>query len=197
MSNDQALSVSSALNLAKGALESVVVSIVGEVSEVSDKAGYKAVYFTLADKQAAMSCLMWKAPYSQVGFTLQQGMLLEVRGRFSLYAAKGRMNFVVSSMSVAGEGALRLKVAALARKLEGEGLMASERKQLVPSLSQRIGLVTSPRGKAVHDVLRTLRRRFPLAEIVFAGVAVEETMRHSRLFRRLSSLNKKLPILSC
>jgi exodeoxyribonuclease VII large subunit len=167
------LSVTQALALAKQALEGITVSIMGEVSELSDRPGYKAVYFTLADEGAALSCLIWSNVYTQLGFRLQRGMLLEVRGRFSLYAPKGRMNFIVSQINVAGEGALRLRVAELARRLAGEGLIDPARRRPLPAFPQRIGLVTSPHGKAVHDVLRTLRRRYPLAEVILAGVMVE------------------------
>jgi exodeoxyribonuclease VII large subunit len=100
-------------------------------------------------------------------------MLVEMTGRFSLYAPKGRMNFDVFTLALAGEGRLRLEVANLAKRLKAEGLMAPERKRPVPRYPQSIGLVTSPRGAAVHDVLRTLRRRFPLARVVLAGVPVE------------------------
>jgi exodeoxyribonuclease VII large subunit len=83
------------------------------------------------------------------------------------------MQFQVRTLTPAGEGSLRLQVAALARKLEAEGLMNPERRRALPRFPQRIALVTSPRGKAVHDVIRTLRRRYPLAELLIAGVAVE------------------------
>ncbi|MDR3315260.1 MAG: exodeoxyribonuclease VII large subunit [Coriobacteriales bacterium] len=167
------LSVSQALALAKGALEQVSATIVGEVSEYSDKPGYKAVYFTLSDKSAALPCLCWRSVFDRFGIELRQGMLIEVAGIFSVYAAKGRMNFDVRGMRLAGEGELRLKVAQRARKLESEGLMDPARKLPLPALPSRIAVVTSPRGKAIHDVLRTLRRRYPLAEVLVAGVPVE------------------------
>lgn len=169
----QALSVSGAMALAKGALEGVTVRLVGEVSEVSNKPGYKAVYFTVKDQSASLPCMMWNNRFQATGVTLAVGQLVELTGRFTLYAPKGRMNFDVLSLALAGEGNLRLQVANLARKLEAEGLMAASRKQPVPACPALIGLVTSPRGAAVHDVLRTLRRRFPLARVLVAGVAVE------------------------
>ncbi len=170
-----ALSVSAALALAKGALEDVSVRIVGEVSEVSVKPGYKAAYFTVKDAAASLPCMMWNNRYVASGVRLSVGSLVELTGRFSLYAAKGRMNFEVFSLALAGEGELRLRVANLARKLEAEGLMALSRKRALPAFPERIGLVTSPRGAAVHDVLRTLRRRFPEARVLVAGVPVEGT----------------------
>ena len=171
--NPRALSVSAAMALAKASLEQCVVTLVGEVSEVSDKAGYKAVYFTLKDDRSSLPCMMWMNRFRATGITLAPGSLVEATGRFTLYAAKGRMNFDVFSIKLAGEGNLRMQVANLARKLEAEGLMAAERKRAIPKYPQVIGLVTSPRGAAVHDVLRTLRRRYPLAIVRLAGVPVE------------------------
>lgn len=169
----EALSVSGAMALAKGALEGVTVRVLGEVSEVSNKPGYKAVYFTVKDQKASLPCMMWNNRFQAAGVQLAVGQLVEMTGRFTLYAPKGRMNFEAFSISLAGEGNLRMQVANLARKLEAEGLMAVERKQPLPAYPARIGLVTSPRGDAVHDVLRTLRRRFPLSRVLVAGVAVE------------------------
>ncbi|HBT95162.1 MAG TPA: exodeoxyribonuclease VII large subunit [Coriobacteriia bacterium] len=167
------ISVSQALNLAKASLSSVSATIVGEVSELSDKPGYKAVYFTLTDESSALSCLMWRSAFSTTGIEMKQGMLVEVSGVFSVYAAKGRMNFDVKRLKLAGEGDLRLKVAKLAKKLEVEGLMAASRKRPLPKYPSAVAIVTSPRGKAIHDVLRTLRRRFPLVEVLICGVPVE------------------------
>ncbi len=171
----EALSVATALAIAKGQLEKLTLRIIGEVSELSNKPGYSAVYFTLKDQQekAALPCLMWMNRFKAAGVDFKVGSLVEVTGKFSLYAAKGRMNFDVSTISLAGEGDIRLKIARLAKKLEAEGLTSTEAKLPLPRLPQRIGLVTSPRGAAVYDVLRTLRRRYPLAEVIVAGVPVE------------------------
>lgn len=173
MAEEQALSVTQAMGAAKRALEGVRVRVIGEVSEFNDKPGYKAAYFTVCDEGASMPCMMWRDAYVASGVTLRCGMLVELTGSFSAYVPKGRMQFMVKSVSLAGEGMLRMQVAALARKLEAEGLMAANRKRALPQYPARIGLVTSPRGKAVHDVVRTLRRRYPLAELLIAGVAVE------------------------
>ena len=173
MAEENPLSVSAAMAQAKAALEHCVLTLVGEVSEVSNKPGYKAVYFTVKDTGASLPCMIWKNRYDASGVSLKPGDLVILTGRFSLYAPKGRMNFDVFSISLSGEGQLRLQVANLARKLKSEGLMEASQKLPLPKYPQRIGLVTSPRGAAVHDVLRTLRRRYPMAEIVFAGVPVE------------------------
>lgn len=177
----EALSVSAAMALAKGALEGVVVRLVGEVSEASSKRGYKAVYFTVKDADAALPCMMWMGRYKASGVDLAVGQLVELTGRFSLYAAKGRMNFDVFSLKLAGEGHLRAQVAALARKLEAEGLMDPARKLPIPQFPLTIGIVTSPRGDAVHDMLRTLRNRFPVARVLVAGVQVEGAQAAARI----------------
>ena len=169
----QAMTVSAALALAKQSLESLTVTIVGEVSEVSVKAGYKAAYFTVKDSSASLPCMMWNNRYRAAGVQLAVGQLVQMTGRFTLYAAKGRMNFDVFSIALAGEGDLRMHVANIARKLKAEGLTDPSRKRALPQLPERIGLVTSPRSAAVHDVLRTLRRRFPVARVLLAGVPVE------------------------
>ncbi len=176
-----ALTVSGAMALAKGALQSVTVRLIGEVSEVSDKPGYKAVYFTVKDERASLPCMMWNNRYRATGVCLAVGQLVELSGRFSLYEAKGRMNFDVFSVALAGEGNLRMQVANLARKLQAEGLTSPDRKRPLPKYPQVIGVVTSPRGDAVHDVLRTLRRRWPLARVVLAGVPVEGAVAPSAL----------------
>lgn len=173
MPQDRALTVSEAMGLARRTLEGLSLRVIGEVSEATDKPGYKAVYFTLCDGPSVMSCLIWRDAYEASGVALRVGMQVEVTGTLTVYAPKGRMQFQVRRLSAAGEGVLRMQVAAVARALEAEGLMRPERKRELPPFPGRIGLVTSPRGKAVHDVLRTLRRRFPSAEVLLAGVAVE------------------------
>lgn len=166
-------SVSQALDIVKGALRDFRMTIVGEVSELSSKRGYKAVYFTIKDRSSSLKCLMWNDLYRSSGLDLEVGQEVEISGFFSLYAARGTMNFDVRRLSLAGEGRLRMEVARLARKLEAEGLMDPARKRKLPPFPRVVGVVTSPHGDAVHDVLRTLRRRWPMARVVLAGVQVE------------------------
>lgn len=168
-----ALSVSQAVGLAKGTLETLTVRLVGEVSEVKVKAGYKAAYFTVKDAGSSLSCMMWLNRYRACNVELKVGMMVELRGRFTVYAARGTMNFDVFSMSLVGDGYLREQVAKLAEKLRREGLMGPARKRAIPQFPEHIGIVTSSRGDAVYDFLRTLRERYPLARVSVAGVLVE------------------------
>lgn len=180
-----AMSVSDALLIAKTGLESIKLNIVGEISEISNKPGYKAIYFTIKDKKSALPCLMWKNRFVACDIDLKAGDLVEVRGKFSLYAAKGRMNFDVAHINLAGEGELRMQVARLAKKLQSLGLTDPSRKKSIPKMSKRIAVVTSPRGAVIHDVLRTLRRRMPLVKVSFVGTAVEGNDAPMRIIKAL------------
>lgn len=171
--DSQAYSVADALAIAKGALERVELTVVGEISELSDTTRYKAIYFSLGDDRAVLPCMMWRGVFETAGIDLKLGAQVIVTGRFTLYEAKGRMQFSVRSIELAGEGRLRQQVAQRAEMLRREGLMDPARRLPVPTMPRRIALITSPSGKAVHDVLRTLARRFPLVEVDFYGVQVE------------------------
>lgn len=159
--------------MAKETLEKLTLVVVGEVSSVSDKATYKAVYFSIADDTGVLQCVAWRSQFDRFGIKLVPGMLISVTGKFSLYAAKGSMQFSVSYIEEAGEGRLKAIVAALFEKLRVEGLFEDYRKKPIPLTPEKIAVVTSPQGAAVHDVLRTLRRRFPYAEVVLFGTTVE------------------------
>jgi len=166
-------SVSDALLLAKIALESLRLRVVGEVSELSDKAGYKAVYFALSDGKGKLPCLMWRNRYDAGGVKLQLGEQVELEGAFSVYTVRGDLQFYVDRIEPVGEGRLRMEVARRAKALQAEGLMDAARKRALPDWPERIALVTSPQGAAVQDVLRTLARRWPVARVLLCGVQVE------------------------
>ncbi len=167
------LTVSQAASLVQKHLESIRLTIEGEVSQVTDKRGYSAVYFTVKDEGASLECKMWMNRYEKTGFALKVGMLVRLTGRFTYYGAGGKFSFDVFDLQLSGEGSLRMKVAQIAERLRLEGLMDPQKKRPIPAYPQRIGLVTSPRGAAVRDVLRTLRRRYPIAEVLVCGVPVE------------------------
>ena len=182
------LSVSAAVRLTNSILHEHTFIIEGEVSELNNKPGYKAVYFTIKDEDASLPCMMWKNCFQASGIDLHLGVKVQVTGSFNVYAPTGRMSFDVARLVLAGEGDLRARVAQLAEKLRKEGLMDVSRKRPIPQLPQSIGLVTSPRGAVVHDVLRTLRRRYPLARVVFAGVPVEGANAAQQLSMALTSV---------
>ena len=110
----EVLSVSAALNRAQKALQDLPLVIEGEVSEVNNKPGYKAVYFTVKDQNSCLPCMMWMNKYAASGVQLKVGSLVRMRGKLSIYAPKWRMSFDVSNLYLSGEGELRLKIAMLA-----------------------------------------------------------------------------------
>lgn len=167
------LTVTQALGIAREKLEAISLRIVGEVSDVSDRPTYKAVYFSIGDESSVMNCVMWRSQYAAQGIKLESGTLVELTGKFSLYAAKGRMQFMVSGITEAGLGDLKAQIAKRIALLRAEGLFDESRKRALPRFPDKIALITSPQGKAVHDVIQTLRRRYPVAEVEFYGVRVE------------------------
>jgi exodeoxyribonuclease VII large subunit len=169
----RALSVSDAVNLAKGTLEQIHLTIVGEVSGFTGLGRYAGVYFDLSDDNAKLSCMIWATVFKSLGVDLKNGMLVQVSGKFSVYPKRGSMQFQVSRIEPVGEGQIRVQIAQIQARLRAEGLMDAARKQPIPVMPEKIAVVTSPHGDAVHDVLRTLRRRFPVARVLFFGTQVE------------------------
>lgn len=188
-----ALSVSEALAWAKGALERVTLVVEGEVSQFKDSPAYKAVYFPVADRGGVMDCMMWRNRYAASQIQLRPGLKVRLTGRFSVYPAKGRMQFEVFKLEPAGEGDLRERVARLARRLQAEGLMEPARKLPVPAFCQRVVVVTSPHGKVKDDVARTLRRRNPLVELQYCPVAVEGSTAAAQMVEALRIAQEAAP----
>lgn len=173
MSEQLALTVTQALGVVNDRLGTMPLKVEGEVSGFDPSQRYAAFYFTIRDDASTMSVKVWKNVYDASGVTLRNGMVVELTGRFNVWAPKGSFSFDISSIQIAGEGRLRAQLAALAEKLRAEGLMSDARKKPLPLMPARIGVITSPNGKAIHDVLRTLKRRFPIAEVLFFGTLVE------------------------
>lgn len=187
------LSVSEALGRAKAQLEGMTLVVEGEVSQFKDSPGYKAVYFPVSDGAATMDCMMWRTRYLAGEVRLRPGLRVRLTGRFSVYPAKGRMQFEIFKLEEAGEGDLRARVARLARKLDAEGLMDPARKPEVPAFCERIVVVTSPHGKVKDDVARTLRRRNPLVRLQFCPVQVEGATAAEQMVRALAAAEQAAP----
>ena len=179
-----ALTVSEAMQIAKGALEGIRLRIIGEVSKFTGNR-YATKYFGLKDEDAVINCVMWAGVYQAAGVELKDGLEIEVAGKFSAYAAKGQLNFHVSKISVAGEGALRIELAQREARLRAEGLFDPARKKPLPAFPEKIAVVTSPAGAVIHDIIRTLGRRWPLAEILVYGVRVEGLQAPSQIIEGL------------
>lgn len=130
-------------------------------------------YFTLKDQAAQVRCAMFRNRNQLVRFTPDHGTQVLVRARISLYPARGDFQLIIEHMEEAGAGALQRAYEALKQKLQTEGLFAAERKQTIPEAPARIGVITSPTGAAIRDVLSVLRRRYPLGEVIVYPVPVQ------------------------
>ena len=132
-------------------------------------------YFTLKDHRAQISCVIWRDTMFPSRKALATGEQVQVYGTVTVFEARGQYQVNVQVLQSRGAGLLQAKFEALKRKLEAEGLFAPERKRSLPKFPQRIGIVTSPTGAAVRDMLNVLRRRAPWLQILINPVRVQGT----------------------
>lgn len=160
--------------LARDLLESAfpLVWVEAELGNVTRPASGH-LYFTLKDARAQVKCAMFKPKSQWLKFVPREGLRVLGRGRLTLYEARGDYQLVMDHLEEAGEGALRRAFDELKAKLAAEGLFDSERKRALPLHVQRLGVITSPSGAAVRDVLSVLARRFPLLEVDVLPVPVQ------------------------
>lgn len=146
--------------------------IEGEMSNLSrPSSGHW--YFSIKDEGAQLRCAMFRQRNLLARFTPRDGQVVLLRGRISLYEPRGDYQFLVDHIEEAGEGALRRRFELLKARLAAEGLFATERKRALPKLPARIGVITSPSGAAIRDVLHVLRRRFCSIPVLIYPVPVQ------------------------
>jgi exodeoxyribonuclease VII large subunit len=149
-----------------------VLWVEGELSNLSQPpSGHW--YFSLKDRDAQLRCVMYRTKNSLVGFTPRAGMQVLVRGRISLYEPRGEFQLIIEHLEEAGVGALRREFERLKTRLAAEGLFAQERKRALPRFPRRIGVITSPSGAALRDILKILARRYPPAAVLLYPSAVQ------------------------
>ncbi len=149
-----------------------VLWIEGEMSNLSrPSSGHW--YFSIKDEGAQLRCAMFRQRNLLARFTPRDGQVVLLRGRISLYEPRGDYQFLVDHIEEAGEGALRRRFELLKTRLAAEGLFATERKRPLPKHPARIGVVTSPSGAAIRDVLHVLRRRFCSIPVLIYPVPVQ------------------------
>ncbi len=161
----------------------------GEVSNLSiPKSGH--MYFTLKDAQASLRCVMWRGQAARLTYLPENGAAVEVHGSISVYEAGGQYQLYAIDIRPAGEGLLYQEFMRLKAKLEAEGLFDPQRKRPLPYAPKRIGIVTSPTGAAIRDMLNTLRRRYPLVEVILAPAAVQGTAAPDEIVAAIQRLNQ-------
>jgi exodeoxyribonuclease VII large subunit len=132
-------------------------------------------YFTLKDQRAQIACVIWRDTVSPPRQPLVDGSQVQVYGTVTVFEARGQYQLNVQILQPRGVGLLQAKFEALKRKLEAEGLFAAERKRSLPKFPRRIGIVTSPSGAAIRDMMNVLRRRAPWLQILINPVRVQGT----------------------
>jgi exodeoxyribonuclease VII large subunit len=148
------------------------VFVEGEVSNAhAAQSGH--LYFTLKDNHAQIRCVCFRTQLARLKFRPEDGLHVTVRGSISVYEARGEYQFYVEHVEPVGLGALQLAFEQLKKRLDAEGLFDPEHKKSLPVLPQCVGLITSPHGAAVRDIVRILQRRFPNLHIVLYPVRVQ------------------------
>lgn len=148
------------------------VWVKGEISNFSRyRSGH--LYFTLKDNDSQIKAVMWKQSTLRLRFDPQDGQAVEAHGAISFYANSGQVQLYIDAMRPAGEGTLFQQFLRLKARLEAEGLFDQARKRPLPSFPKHIGVVTSPSGAALHDILNTLGRRLPTLRVTLAPTVVQ------------------------
>ena len=170
----EVLTVSQLNARARRLLEEVFpqVWVEGELSNLArPSSGH--LYFTLKDSGAQVRCALFRQHAARVRMDLRDGLLVRARGRVSVYEGRGDYQMIIDALEPAGDGALRQAFEALKLKLQNEGLFAAEGKRALPSHPTRIGVITSPSGAALRDIISVFGRRAPFIELVISPTAVQ------------------------
>jgi exodeoxyribonuclease VII large subunit len=149
-----------------------VIWIEGEIANFT-KAHSGHLYFTLKDEASSLSCVMWRSSAHRVPFELEPGLQVICKGQISVYEPRGQYQLLVESVEPKGKGALQLAFEQLKEKLKKEGLFDASLKKRLPLLPKKVGVVTSPRGAAIIDIIKTLERRFARLHILIYPVKVQ------------------------
>lgn len=168
-------------------------NVSGEISNLSrPSSGH--IYFTLKDAGAQLRCVMWRTQAARLRTALTEGQQVEVHGQITVYEQAGQYQLIADRITPTGEGRLYQEFVRLKARLEAEGWFDPARKRPLPELPAVIGLVTSPSGAAVQDMLQTIARRFPPARVVLAPAQVQGEAAPASILAALAALCKHDPL---
>ena len=193
MAEKGTVTVSRLVNYIKKYLESNEllqgVSVKGELSNYRvSQNGH--VYFNLKDADASIDCTMWKGTRMRLKFEPETGMMVIIEANITVYVVSGKMHLVVESMQPDGIGSLHLAYEQLKTKLEKEGLFDEKHKKKLPEIPRAVGVVTSPTGSVIRDIINVSTRRFPNANIKVIPVAVQGDGSAEQVAKAVDTFNK-------
>jgi exodeoxyribonuclease VII large subunit len=162
----------------------------GEISNLAKPASGH-IYFTLKDSQAQVRCALFRQNAAKVRQALRDGLAVKVRGKVSLFEGRGDYQLILDAVEPAGDGALRLAFEALKDKLSSEGLFATERKIALPAHPKRIGIVSSPTGAVIRDIISVFRRRAPQVALTLIPTAVQGREASGQIIRALQLADRQ------
>ncbi|HUI66298.1 MAG TPA: exodeoxyribonuclease VII large subunit [Bacteroidota bacterium] len=165
------------------------LSVQGEVSNLKHHSSGH-VYFTLKDEGAQLSCVLWRSRAASMRFLPEDGLKIVAGGRLSVYEVRGSYQLDVQSIRPVGAGELQAAFERLKKKLAEEGLFKEARKRPLPRFPLRIGLITSPTGAVLHDMMNVFRRRFPSLEVILSAVRVQGAGASEEIARALDEFNE-------
>lgn len=180
---------------ARGLLEDAFgrLWVEGEISNLARPASGH-LYFTLKDAGAQVSCALFKNRAQLLRFKLTEGMHVVARARVSLYEPRGGFQLIADTLEEAGEGALQQRFEALKQRLNQEGLFDPAHKQAIPALAAKIGVITSPGGAAVRDVLTVLKRRFPATPVIIYPSLVQGEAAADQLVAAIQTADRRAEV---
>src|SRR5467141_5211643 len=165
------------------------ILVQGEISNCREaQSGH--IYFTLKDDRSQVRCVYFKQQQRGIKFRPEDGLQVTLRGSISIYEQRGEYQIYVEKIDLVGQGALQLAFDQLKKRLEAEGLFDAGRKKPLPLLRSRIGIITSPKGAAVRDVVRILTRRFPNVHLTVFPVRVQGEGSAEEIVKALKFFNK-------
>jgi exodeoxyribonuclease VII large subunit len=186
-------SVSQVNTLIKSVLENNLpgrMAITGEITDFKHHSSGHS-YFSLKDESSALPCVMWKSKFCKVKFEVENGLAVVARGHIDVYPPQGKYQFYVDAMKPAGVGELQLAFEQMVKRLEGEGLFDEKYKRPLPKYPQRIGIVTSESGAAVHDIVDSIFGRWSCAKLFLYPVAVQGEGAADEIAGALRDVNRR------
>ena len=169
-----------------------MICVRGEISNLTlHRSGH--IYFTLKDETSVLKAVMFRSSAQRVKFALKEGMNVIVYGRISLYTPSGQYQLYAEDIQPDGIGALYIAYEQIKEKLQKEGLFDSSRKKAIPKLPSTVGIITSPTGAAIHDMINVMGRRFPLTKLVLYPALVQGDTAYKSLIAGVEYFNKTYP----